>query len=335
MNLKHLSSERLIIELKTLVATERRVGVAILHHLREVEERRLYLSQYQCPSLFAFAVRVLGYSSDAAWRRITAMRALKELPSLQEKIESGALSLTVVARATQFFKEEGAQRKEVGLQSMSAPEKLAVFASLEGKSTRQAEAVFSAQSSKPIAIKTLKVELHAEDYANLEKLQGLLSHRDQGRAGTLAGVLAVLIEEGLEKHDPVRIEARSERRRLASLLGPPQAVNTAAVQKAVSPAPSARHLYECPTEGRDSFTIPNSDGASPSSRHIPAIIKRRVWLRDRGTCTQPGCGATKFLHYDHVQPFFMGGGHSAQNLRLLCSVHHSVVTRDVFGKWPT
>ena len=310
MNLKHLSSERLITELKTLVATERRVGVAILHHLREVEERRLYLSQYQCPSLFEFAVRVLGYSNDAAWRRITAMRALRELPSLQEKIESGALSLTVVARATQFFKEEGAQRKEVGLQSMSIPEKLAVFASLEGKSTRQAEAVFHAQSSKPLATKTLKVELPVEDYAKLEKLQSLLSHRGQGKAGTLAGVLALLIEEGLDKHDPVRIEARSERRRTASF-GAPQVMSAAAEQRAKSPAPVAG-----------------------SSRHIPAAIKRRVWLKDGGKCAESDCGATKYLHYDHVQPFFLGGEHSVRNLRLLCSAHHGAVTREVFGGLP-
>ena len=301
MNLKHLSSERLITELKTLVADERRVGVAILHHLREVEERRLYLSQYQCPSLFEFAVRVLGYSNDAAWRRITAMRALRALPSLQCKIESGALSLTVVARATQFFKEEGVQCEA---------EKLAVFAKLEGKSTRQAEAVFAAQSSKPTVTRTLKVELSAEDYASLEKLQGLLSHRGQGKAGTLAGVLALLIEEGLEKHDPVRIEARSERRR-AAILGAPQMMSTAAEQRAESPAPVAG-----------------------SSRHIPAAIKRSVWLRDSGKCTEPDCGATKYLHYDHVQPFFLGGEHSARNLRLLCSAHHGAVTREVFGGLP-
>ena len=123
----------------------------------------------------------------------------------------------MVARATQFFKEEGVQCEA---------EKLAVFAKLEGRSTRQAEAVFAVQSSKPVATKTLKVELSAEDYASLEKLQGLLSHRGQGKAGTLAGVLALLFEEGLEKHDPVRIEARSERRR-AAILGAPQMMSTA------------------------------------------------------------------------------------------------------------
>ena len=128
MNLKHLSSERLITELKTLVADERRVGVAILHHLREVEERRLYLSQYQCPSLFEFAVRVLGYSNDAAWRRITAMRALRELPSLQDKIESGALSLTVVARARSFSKKRGFNVKPKNLRSSQA-----LKASLRGR----------------------------------------------------------------------------------------------------------------------------------------------------------------------------------------------------------
>ena len=56
-----------------------------------------------------------------------------------------------------------------------------------------------------------------------------------------------------------------------------------------------------------------------------------MWLRDGGKCTEPGCGATKYLHYDHVQPFFLGGGHSAGNLRLLCSAHHGAVTREVFG----
>ena len=156
----------------------------------------------------------------------------------------------------------------------------------------------------------LKVELSAEDYARLEKLQGLLSHRGQDKAGTLAGVLAVLIEEGLDKHDPVRIEARSERRR-AALLGAAQVMSTATEQKTESPAPVAG-----------------------SSRHIPAAVKRRVWLRDSGKCTEPGCGATRFLHFDHAQPFALGGGHIAENLHLLCSAHHGRATLEAFGPRP-
>ena len=43
MNLKLFSNKDLISNLKNLVKTELRVGVEILHHLKEVERRDLHL----------------------------------------------------------------------------------------------------------------------------------------------------------------------------------------------------------------------------------------------------------------------------------------------------
>lgn len=75
MQLKHVSDSKLHADLKGYIRQEREVLTIILHHLREVEKRRLY-SSYHHPSLFLYATKELGYSEDQAGRRISAMRMM-------------------------------------------------------------------------------------------------------------------------------------------------------------------------------------------------------------------------------------------------------------------
>jgi hypothetical protein len=103
MNLQHLSDESLDLETLRYVEKEREVLTAVLHHLREIERRRLF-SALKYQSLFDYAERRLGYSRDQAWRRIEAMRMLKECPEIEEKIATGALSLTNIGLARTVFK---------------------------------------------------------------------------------------------------------------------------------------------------------------------------------------------------------------------------------------
>jgi hypothetical protein len=57
--------------------------------------------------------------------------------------------------------------------------------------------------------------------------------------------------------------------------------------------------------------------AAPRLREpIPQDVKRAVFTRDEGRCQE--CGSDFDLQYDHVIPFSMGGGNSADNLQLLC-----------------
>ncbi len=93
-NLKLKKDQNLILELKNLVSTERRVLTKILHYLREIEVRKLYLTRGY-PSLFAMLTQELGYSESAAGRRIQAMRLIKEIPQVEAKIEKGTLSLRI------------------------------------------------------------------------------------------------------------------------------------------------------------------------------------------------------------------------------------------------
>ena len=64
--------------------------------------------------------------------------------------------------------------------------------------------------------------------------------------------------------------------------------------------------------------------STPSSRHIPAAIKREVWKRDGEQCTfhdRKGrrCLARDRLEFHHIIPFARGGDHEAANVTLRCS----------------
>jgi hypothetical protein len=67
---------------------------------------------------------------------------------------------------------------------------------------------------------------------------------------------------------------------------------------------------------------PPPDLVTPETRHIPAAIRREVWIRDRGRCAWPGCTSRYALQYDHLVPYSHGGSRAAANLRLLCRAHH-------------
>jgi 5-methylcytosine-specific restriction endonuclease McrA len=68
--------------------------------------------------------------------------------------------------------------------------------------------------------------------------------------------------------------------------------------------------------------ITNALGPPPELRerlarpHIPAAVRREVWRRDEGRCTE--CGSNKRLEFDHIIPISRGGSNTARNLQLLC-----------------
>ena len=59
--------------------------------------------------------------------------------------------------------------------------------------------------------------------------------------------------------------------------------------------------------------------------HIPAHVKRAVWVRDGGRCQWPlasggVCGSTLRVEFDHVEPRARGGPSAVDNIRLACKL---------------
>lgn len=129
MNLSSLSDQRLLAETKSLASQERSILTRILHHLREIESRRLY-TDLKCHSLFDYAVRELKYSEGQAGRRVQAMRAMAAVPEIEVKIASGELSLSNVAMVQTAFVKSG-----------KTLDRRAVLKKVENLSTRAAEVI--------------------------------------------------------------------------------------------------------------------------------------------------------------------------------------------------
>ena len=110
--IRKLSNRELLCQTKLLAQKERSLHIQVLRHLREIESRRLYFSEGYA-SLFDYAVRGLGYSKGAAFRRINAMRLCRAEPAVEAKLKSGRLSLCAASQLQNFFekkKKEGLKK---------------------------------------------------------------------------------------------------------------------------------------------------------------------------------------------------------------------------------
>jgi len=295
MTLKNLSDDVLIERLKKLVREEREILMSVLHHLREVERRRLF-SKYQCASLFAYAVAELKYSESQADRRISAMRLLrdvpqKDTPKIEAQITSGTLSLTNLVLAQTLFSKE----KKAGRQ-MDAETKLTVLSQLENQSTRQAEKIVCGISPE---MQARKKELHfnlIEDDSLREKLLRLKGHFAHVQPNmSLTDLLHRLCDEKLE-----------------------------GINKLKSPsAPGTRRKTGTTT------AVFGSRVASEPRPPSQAEVRRQVWRRDKGRCSN--CRSTFALEIDHVLPKAAGGPSTLENTRLLCRACNQRAAIKYFG----
>lgn len=155
--------------------------------------------------------------------------------------------------------------------------------------------------------------LNDEETELFQRLRSLLSHKT-GEADINATFLR-LISEGLDKHDPVKIEERSQRRRQA---------------REISSA-DASEMSEFESSDTSRSQAENSDRQIKATKTIPAQESRQMWLNSGLCCSyidpisQKHCESELFLDRDHRVPKSKGGGNHASNLAPMCSTHNRVV----------
>src|SRR5439155_8291384 len=79
-----------------------------------------------------------------------------------------------------------------------------------------------------------------------------------------------------------------------------------------------------------------SRAPAPGSRHIPAEVKRKVWIRDGGRCAFVSvggrrCGELGFLEFHHLVPYAAGGEATVENISLRCKAHNAHEADGFFG----
>jgi hypothetical protein len=75
---------------------------------------------------------------------------------------------------------------------------------------------------------------------------------------------------------------------------------------------------------------------SPTSRHVPAAVKRAVWVRDLGFCAFKGpsgrrCGERTFIQFHHIRPYAIGGEATASHIELRCGQHNRYEAKVFFA----
>ncbi|MCH2533060.1 MAG: HNH endonuclease [Bdellovibrionales bacterium] len=304
-SLLKLTSDELLAKAKKLVQQERVILVEILHHLLMINDKKLYL-QMGFKSLFDFCTKELGYSESAAYRRIQAMKLLKEVPEVKQKVLSGGVNLTHLAQVQKVATVERKQNNNV----ISKAQKIKLLEKVENKTTRQSETIlreFSPLSaikndSKRVINNTqteIKFIADQELLNKIEELKNLLSHKHVNP--NMNELLHTLTDLAL-----------CEVRRRKKIMN-----------KEESKRPKRNHnkITSAPKKPCGKLKYRNQ-------RYIHPTVKNEVWFRDGGCCsyrdpqTKRKCESKFQLEFDHIKPVAIGGDSDINNLRLLCREHN-------------
>jgi 5-methylcytosine-specific restriction endonuclease McrA len=313
MNLQPQDRE-LLKHLREAVRTERKITLQVIELLEKLESRKLYLT-LGFGSLLEFCVKELRYSESAAYRRISAMRAVRDLPELEGKIKSGSLSLAVISHAQSHIRQTEKTAK------MDLPEKKELFKSLEGLSIRETEKkligknpepLLQRQSLRQISVdhQELKLILDPKLQEDLKKLKELVSHILPG--ASLTEVIRLAVQDSLYKRDPL-----AQKRHKAT----PAPVESCENKKEL---PKKRDLPK--TANGD---LPNDNVATTIRRSALSVsVKRDVWRKSQGQCCYlhkgHRCNSRFQLEIDHIMPIAKGGSNAISNLQLLCRAHNQM-----------
>jgi hypothetical protein len=133
-------------------------------------------------------------------------------------------------------------------------------------------------------------------------------------------------------------ELRDKLERLRSMMRPsvPDGDLAAIIDAAVTEKLErleARRFARTKASGRG----PAASQEPPSSRHIPATVRRAVYERDGGRCRYVDvqgrrCAARDGLEFHHRHPFGLGGDHSVDNVSLLCRAHNGLLADVDYGR---
>ena len=323
---RSLSDDELLGSLSASVQKSRRLESVVVEHIAEVDRRRLYRRE-ACSSMFAYCTEVLHLSEAEAYLRITVARATREHPVLLTRLADGRLHLRGIAKLAPLLTDENCE---------------AVLDRAAHQSMRQIEELAAELAPKPDVATTLR------KLPRRPTVPAPPPERAQEPAMPSKGAASSTPKHPAPRPVPLApsrykvqftagAELRDKLHRLTELLrrSNPDVDLADAIDAAVT-----EKLEKLEAKRAAKTKAPRKDVAqsdtSPSSRYIPAAVKRAVYERDGGRCTFVSadgrrCSERSRVELHHMKPFARGGGHEPDNLSLLCRSHNVYRAERDFG----
>ncbi len=336
-SLRSVRDEDLLRQLLQLVKQSRGVEAELVAHIGEVELRRLYAPQ-ACSSMFEYCRRILGFRENEAYLRITVARAAREHPVLLEMLRDGRLHLSGIARLAPHLTRENVDAVLKRACGMSHREIRELVAELEPRpdvapSVRKLAERPALGSASRLQLGAPRVE---PDAIKLEPDAVTLEAR------VAAPARPAVVEPLAPSRYHVRFTASAELRekleRLQALMR--HLVPDGDLARIIDIAVTEK-LQRVEAKRFGKAKAPRSDLAetdtTPSSRHIPATVRRVVHERDGGRCAYRDkygrrCDKRHDLEFHHKRPFARGGDHSPANLTLMCRAHNTLLAEQDYGE---
>jgi hypothetical protein len=343
-SLESLPDEELLRRLADLLGRSRRVEADLVAHIGEVDRRRLF-SRDACPSMFAYCTEVLHLSEHEAYLRITVARAAREHPVLLVLLSEGRLHLAGIAKLAPHLTGENRDALRERAVHKSKREIEALVAELAPRP--DAPALMRKLPEPPVRALELGPDRAPDSAAGLgpdqvpEAVARVAwvepSPRSFPPQAAVIQLLAparyrVQFTAGSALHDKL------ERLRALMRSEVPDGDLAAIIEKAVT---EKLERLEARRHGATKTKAPRKDlratDTSPSSRHIPAAVRRAVRERDGGRCRYVDaagrrCPERHRLEYHHRRPFGLGGDRSPRNICLMCGAHNRYMAEQDYGR---
>ncbi|MGH9462623.1 MAG: HNH endonuclease [Vicinamibacteria bacterium] len=334
-----MSDDELLRRLSELLQSSRCVESQLVAHIGEVDARRLYARE-AAPSMFAYCTEVLHLSEHEAYLRINVARASREHPLLLEMLAQGRLHLSGIAKLAPCLTEANRET---------------LLARAAGKSKREIEELVAEVSPKPdVPTKVRKlpdrgaqaspaVAIEVGPHRHLTKLSLATALNDASQLGPDRVVTY------LQTPGPARSVAPAKRPAIEPLAPARYKVQFTAsaglyeklnrlkvlMQSSVPDGDLAAIIEAAVTEKLERLEAKRfgktntprkslkETSTAPSSRYIPAPVRRAVRDRDGNQCAFVAvdgrrCGKRDQLEFHHTDSFGRGGDHSVENIQLLC-----------------
>jgi len=319
-----LSDEEIVRRVAALAGRERQATAELIAHLAEFDRRALHRARGH-GSLFSYCTGVLRLSEQAAYKRIVAARTCRRYPVSLGRLTRGQLTLSTLCLLAPYLTTENHGT---------------LLEQADGLSKRDVELMLARRFPK------------ADVRPSVRKLPDVPPSVPAAEAFPPLGAPAAVTPAALPippAHRPLVAPLAPERFRVQFTIGRETQDKLRQVQDLLRrevPDGDLAALFDraltlllkdvARTKLAATMAPRPARQGRVQSRHIPAHVRRAVWLRDGAQCAFVArngrrCTERTLLEFHHLHAYALGGESTLQNISLRCREHNAYEAQLVFG----